>query len=165
MGTRSGNLDPTVVSYMCEKLGVDAGALVNMLNKKSGYLGVSGVSNDSRDLEEAMDAGNKRAKLALDIQYKRIADFIGSYYVYMGGVDAIVFTAGIGENNAGLRARVCEGLEGLGIKLDAEANIKGKNGGDIAVLSAEDSDVKIFVIPTNEELMIALDTEALVSAL
>lgn len=154
MGTRSGNLDPTVVSYMCEKLGVDAGALVNMLNKKSGYLGVSGVSNDSRDLEEAMDAGNKRAKLALDIQYKRIADFIGSYYVYMGGVDAIVFTAGIGENCARCREQVIERVSVLGAKLDLEANnVRGKE----KEISAADSKVKVYLIPTEEELMIARD--------
>lgn len=154
MGTRSGNLDPTVVSYMCEKLGVDAAALVNMLNKKSGYLGVSGVSNDSRDLEEAMDAGNKRAKLALDIQYKRIADFIGSYYVYMGGVDAIVFTAGIGENCARCREQVIERVSVLGAKLDLEANnVRGKE----KEISAADSKVKVYLIPTEEELMIARD--------
>lgn len=154
MGTRSGNLDPTVVSYMCEKLGVDASALVNMLNKKSGYLGVSGVSNDSRDLEEAMDAGNKRAKLALDIQYKRIADFIGSYYVYMGGVDAIVFTAGIGENCARCREQVIERVSVLGAKLDLEANnVRGKE----KEISAADSKVKVYLIPTEEELMIARD--------
>ena len=154
MGTRSGNLDPTVVSYMCEKLGVDASTLVNMLNKKSGYLGVSGVSNDSRDLEEAMDAGNKRAKLALDIQYKRIADFIGSYYVYMGGVDAIVFTAGIGENCARCREQVIERVSVLGAKLDLEANnVRGKE----KEISAADSKVKVYLIPTEEELMIARD--------
>ena len=154
MGTRSGNLDPTVVSYMCEKTGMDAAQVVNALNKKSGYLGVSGVSNDSRDLEEAMDAGNERAKLALDIQYKRIADYIASYYVYMGGVDAIVFTAGIGENCSRCREQVIERISVLGAKIDKEANnVRGVE----KEVSAKDSKIKVYLIPTEEELMIARD--------
>ena len=154
MGTRSGNLDPTVVSYMCEKTGMDASQVVNALNKKSGYLGVSGVSNDSRDLEEAMDAGNERAKLALDIQYKRIADYIASYYVYMGGVDAIVFTAGIGENCSRCREQVIERISVLGAKIDYEANnVRGVE----KEVSAKDSKIKVYLIPTEEELMIARD--------
>ncbi len=154
MGTRSGNLDPTVLSYMYDKTGYNVHKLVNMLNKESGYLGVSGVSNDSRDLEIAMDEGNERAKLALDIQYKRIADYIGSYYVYMGGVDAIVFTAGIGENCARAREQVIERVSVLGAKLDLEAN---KVRGEEREISSKDSKVKVYLIPTEEELMIARD--------
>ena len=154
MGTRSGNLDPTVLSYMAEKKGYGLDELITILNKKSGYLGVSGVSNDSRDLEEAMDKGNERAKLALDIQYKRIADYIGSYYVYMGGVDAIVFTAGIGENCARCREQVIERVSVLGAKLDLEANnVRGVE----KEISAKDSKVKVYLIPREEELMIARD--------
>ena len=154
MGTRSGNLDPTVVSYICTKLGLNATEVVTMLNKKSGYLGVSGVSNDSRDLEAAMNAGNDRARLALDIQYKRIADYIGSYYVLLGGIDAIVFTAGIGENSPRCRSEVCRRLGVLGVKIDEEKN---QVRGEEVLISKPDSKIKIFIIPTDEELVIAKD--------
>lgn len=154
MGTRSGNLDPTVVSYICTKLGLNATEVVTMLNKKSGYLGVSGVSNDSRDLEAAMNAGNDRARLALDIQYKRIADYIGSYYVLLGGIDAIVFTAGIGENSPRCRSEVCRRLGVLGVKIDEEKN---QVRGEEVLISKPDSKIKVFIIPTDEELVIAKD--------
>ena len=154
MGTRSGNLDPTVVSYICNKLNLDATTVVNMLNKKSGYLGISGISNDSRDLENALNEGNELAKLALDIQYKRIADYIGSYYVLLKGIDAIVFTAGIGENSPRMRQEVCDRLSVLGVKLDPEAN---KKRGEFSLISAPDSKIKVYLIPTNEELVIARD--------
>ena len=125
-----------------------------MLNKKSGYLGVSGISNDSRDLEEAVSQGNERARLALDLQYKRIADYIGSYYVLMGGIDAIVFTAGIGENSPRCRQSVIDRIQVLGAKIDPEMNkLRGKE----AILSTEDSKIKVLLIPTEEELMIARD--------
>ena len=154
MGTRSGNLDPTVVSYICNKLNLNATEVVNMLNKKSGYLGVSGVSNDSRDLEAAMAAGNDRARLALDIQYKRIADYIGSYYVLLGGIDAIVFTAGIGENSPRCRQQVVRRLGVLGVKIDEEKNnVRGEE----ILISTPDSKIKVFIIPTDEELVIARD--------
>ena len=154
MGTRSGNLDPTVVSYICTKLNLNATEVVTMLNKKSGYLGVSGVSNDSRDLEAAMNAGNERAKLALDIQYKRIADYIGSYYVLLEGIDAIVFTAGIGENSPRCRSEVCKKLGVLGVKIDEEKNnVRGEE----VLISTPDSKIKVFIIPTDEELVIARD--------
>ena len=154
MGTRSGNLDPTVLSYISSKLGYSLPELIQILNKKSGYLGISGISNDSRDLEQAMAEGNERAKLALDIQYKRMVDYIASYYVYLGGADALVFTAGIGENSPRMREIVCERLSVLGIKIDKEKNnVRGKE----TLISAPDSKVKVFVIPTDEELMIARD--------
>ena len=154
MGTRSGNLDPTVVSYICNKLNLNATEVVTMLNKKSGYLGVSGVSNDSRDLEAAMAAGNDRARLALDIQYKRIADYIGSYYVLLGGIDAIVFTAGIGENSPRCRQQVVKRLGVLGVEIDEEKNnVRGEE----ILISTPESKIKVFIIPTDEELVIARD--------
>ncbi|MBQ7277283.1 MAG: acetate kinase [Bacilli bacterium] len=154
MGTRSGNLDPTVLSFMASKKGYTLEELITILNKKSGYLGVSGISNDSRDLEEAVSQGNERARLALDLQYKRIADYIGSYYVLMGGIDAIVFTAGIGENSPRCRRSVIDRIQVLGAKIDPEMNkLRGKE----AILSTEDSKIKVLLIPTEEELMIARD--------
>ncbi len=160
MGTRSGNIDPTVVSYICQKENKDAWTVVQELNKKSGYLGVSGVSNDARDLEAAYNNGNERAKLALHMQEKRIADYIGSYYVLMKGIDAIVFTAGIGENSASMRRRVLERLDILGVKLD---EAKNKERGDSRRISTSDSKVDVWVIPTNEELVIARDTMKLIT--
>ncbi|MDD2492431.1 MAG: acetate kinase [Bacilli bacterium] len=153
MGTRSGNIDPTVLEYMAKKEGYSISELLLILNRKSGYLGVSGVSNDSRDLEECLDI-NERCRLALDIQYKRIADYIGSYYILMEGLDAIVFTAGIGENSSRCREQIINRLKVLGIKLDPEAN---KAHGEITELTTKDSPIKAFLIPTKEELMIARD--------
>lgn len=153
MGTRSGNIDPTVLEYMAKKEGYSISELLLILNRKSGYLGVSGVSNDSRDLEECLDT-NERCRLALDIQYKRIADYIGSYYILMEGLDAIVFTAGIGENSSRCREQIINRLKVLGIKLDPEAN---KAHGEITELTTKDSPIKAFLIPTKEELMIARD--------
>ena len=153
MGTRSGNIDPTVLEYMAKKEGFTISELLVILNRKSGYLGVSGVSNDSRDLEKCLDT-NERCRLALDIQYKRIADYIGSYYIQMGGLDAIVFTAGIGENSSRCREQVINRLAVLGIKLDPEAN---KARGEITEITTKDSLIKAFLIPTKEELMIARD--------
>ena len=153
MGTRCGSLDPTVLQYMNKQLGYSIDELVNICNKKSGYLGISGVSNDSRNLEEQKET-NPRCKLALELQYKRIADYIGSYYVLMGGADAIVFTAGIGENSSGMRKAVLERVACLGVTVDP---INEKIHSEVAEISTKDSKLKAFVIPTAEELMIARD--------
>mgnify|MGYP001091799253 CR=1 FL=1 len=158
MGTRSGDIDPAVLEYVMGKKGMDIHEATNYLNKKSGVLGVSGVSSDFRDLTAAMDSGNDRARLAIDMFAYRVKKYIGSYAAAMGGVDAIVFTAGVGENTDTVRAASVEGLEFLGVKLDPEANkVRGKE----AVISAPDSKVKVLVIPTNEELVIARDTAEL----
>ena len=153
MGTRSGNLDPAVLQYMSKQAGYSIDEMLQILNKESGYLGISGVSNDSRDLEEQM-ATNERCRLALDLQFKRIADYIGSYYVYMKGVDAIVFTAGIGENSKNMRKSVLDRVSVLGVKVDEEAN---NCRGVLREISTKDSIVKAFIIPTDEEVMIARD--------
>lgn len=158
MGTRCGTVDPAVVKFICNKEGLTVDEFDNIMNKKSGILGVSGISNDFRDVEAAMNEGNARAKLALDIFYYRVRMTIGQFAAAMGGLDAVVFTAGVGENSSYTRTRVCEGLEFLGIKLNEEENAKrGEH-----FISSDDSKVKVMVIPTNEELMIALDTKALV---
>ena len=155
MGTRSGILDPTVVSYICEKEGKTASEVVNILNKKSGYLGMSGIGNDARDVTKAANEGNHRAQLTFAVQAKRIVDYIAAYYVYMGGCDAIAFTAGMGENLCHLRKKIIDRLGVLGVKLDEEAN---KVMGEEALISTKDSKIKVFVVPTNEEVMIARDT-------
>ena len=159
MGTRSGSIDPTIVSFLADKEGMTAAEVVNMLNKKSGYQGVSGLTSDQRDLEKAASEGNERAALAVEIQKYQIKKYIGSYAAAMGGVDAIVFTGGIGENDASVRADVCADMEWMGLKFNAEANkVRGKE----TLLSAEDSKVQVWLIPTNEELMIARDTRDIV---
>ena len=155
MGTRSGDIDPAIVPFIMEKENLSVEDAINALNKKSGLLGVSGLSSDMRDITAAKNDNQERAQIAYDLFIKRICDFIGSYYVTLGGVDAIVFTAGIGENAAHVRADIVEKLNVFGVSLDAEAN--GKRGDDIAI-STEDSAFKVFVIPTNEELVIARDT-------
>ena len=158
MGTRSGDVDATILEYLMGRYNYDIKEMLNILNKKSGVLGISGVSSDFRDLDAAAAQGNERAQLALDKFIYEVKKFIGAYTTVMGGVDAIVFTAGIGENSIDLRRQICDGLEYMGIKMDAEKNnVRGKE----ADVSAADSKVKIFVIPTNEELMIAMDTAAL----
>ncbi|CDR30713.1 Acetate kinase [Acholeplasma oculi] len=153
MGTRSGNVDPAIFQLMQQKEGYSLEKTLNELNKSSGYLGISGISHDSRDIVQAAEAGNERAQLAIDIQAKRIADYIASYYVLLGGLDALVFTAGIGENAKEVREAVCKRVEVLGIKIDAELN---NSRGDKEI-SRKDSLVKVWVIPTNEEVMIARD--------
>jgi len=159
MGTRSGSIDPTIVSFLADKEGMTAAEVVNMLNKKSGYQGVSGLTSDQRDLEKAASEGNERAALAVEIQKYQIKKYIGGYAAAMGGVDAIVFTGGIGENDASVRADVCADMEWMGLKFNAEANnVRGKE----TLLSAEDSKVQVWLIPTNEELMIARDTRDIV---
>ncbi len=159
MGTRSGDLDAGILEYLMGKHGYDITEMVSILNKKSGVLGISGVSSDFRDLGEAAEKGNTRAGLAVDVFNYGVKKLIGSYAAAMGGVDAVVFTAGVGENSADQRMAIASGLEFMGIKMDAEAN---KIRGEEAVISAPDSRVKVLLIPTNEELMIAMDTAALV---
>jgi len=156
MGTRSGTIDPAIIEFICTKENKTVQQVLEDLNKRSGYLGISGLSNDSRDLEDAAAEGHYRSNLALDIQYKRIADYIGSYYVYLGGADAIVFTAGIGENNARCREVVCDRISALGVKIDYDLNNRVR--GVVTELSTPDSKIRVFLIPTNEELMIARDT-------
>jgi acetate kinase len=160
MGTRSGNIDPAVIEYMMNKKGKSVKEITNYLNKQSGYLGLSGLSSDSRDLVAAAAEGNHRASLAIEVQAKRIVDYIASYYVYMGGADAIVFTAGIGENAQTTRANICNRLTALGVKIDDERN---NCRGVERLISADDSKVKVYLIPTNEEVMIARDTLALLN--
>ncbi len=154
MGTRSGSIDPAITAYMANKLNKSAQDITDILNKKSGYLGISGLSNDARDIEAAIEKGNERARLAFDIQAKQIADYIGSYYVYMGGLDAICFTAGIGENSPVLRQMIIDRLAVLGVELNKDLNkLRGER-----LISTENSKVKVFIIPTDEEVMIARDT-------
>ena len=156
MGTRTGDIDPAVVTYVMKKTGMSAEEVLNSFNKKSGLLGISGVSSDSRDVEDAAKNGNKRAILAQEMQVRSIVKIIGSYYVELGGCDAMVFTAGLGENNIDLRRDVCKQLEStLGIKIDDKEN---NCRGEFKVISSADSKVKVMVIPTNEELVIARDT-------
>ena len=160
MGTRSGDIDATILEYLMGRYGYDIKEMLNILNKKSGVLGISGVSSDFRDLEEAAGEGNHRAQLALDVFQYQVKKFIGAYAAAMGGVDAIVFTAGVGENSASERMAIASGLEYMGVKMDPEANnVRGKE----TVISAPDSKVKVLLIPTDEELMIASDTAELVS--
>ncbi len=160
MGTRTGSIDPAVVPVLMKKKGLDADGVDKYMNKECGVLGVSGVSSDFRDLEDAAAKGNERAKLALDMFCYQVKRYIGAYAAAMGGVDAIVFTAGVGENDIHTRQQVCEGLEFLGVKLDADRNnVRGK----ATEISAADSKVKVFLIPTNEELAIAQDTLRLCS--
>ena len=158
MGTRSGDIDAGAVTYIMEKEGLDAAGMSNLLNKKSGVMGIFGESSDMRDLENAVAAGNPKARLAENMYFYRIKKYIGAYAAALGGVDIIVFTGGVGENQATARWGACEGLEFMGVKLDAEKN---KVRGEEAVISTDDSKVKVVVIPTDEELMIASDTMAI----
>ena len=155
MGTRSGSVDPDVVTYIQEKEGLTAAQMSNILNKKSGFLGLSCVSSDARDLDEAANEGNPKAKLTLKKLTYEITKYIGAYAAAMNGVDLIVFTGGIGENNSRLRRRVCENLTYLGVKFDYDANVAR---GEDTMLTTPDSKVKVALITTNEELMIARDT-------
>ncbi len=155
MGTRSGDIDPAIVFFLMEKLGLGTTEANNYFNKKAGMLGLSGVSNDLRDILEAAASGNERAQTALDVYYNRVKGYIGNYMAKLNGCDCLVFTAGVGENAIDIRENICKDLDYLGIKMDVEKNkVRGKEV-DVA---AADSKVKIFVIPTNEELVIARDT-------
>ena len=159
MGTRSGDMDPAITTFLMQKLDLDCLQINDILNKKSGVLGISGVSSDFRDIEKAAGEGNHRAQLALDCYYQRVKKYIGSYMTLMGGVDAIVFTAGLGENSIESRKIICSGMEDLGIKIDDERNnVRGKE----TLISAAGAKVSVFCIPTNEELVIARDTKELV---
>ena len=162
MGTRCGTIDPSVVLFLMEKEGLSAKEMDEILNKKSGMLGVSGVSSDDRDIQAAKEAGNTRAAMVLDMRTYEIIKFIGGYVAALGGVDAIVFTAGVGENQQSIRSDVLEGLAYLGIRVDYEAN---KARGEEVDITTPDSAVRSFVIPTNEELVIARDTRAIVEAM
>ena len=157
MGTRSGELDPAIIEFLMKKTGMDIKQAVDYLNKKSGMLGISGVSSDFRDLRNAANEGNHRARLALDIFAYSVKKYIGSYAAAMGGVDCVVFTAGVGENDVNMRWEICEELEFLGIKIDEEKNSQ-RNNGEIRDITAKDGKVKVLIIPTNEELVIARDT-------
>ena len=159
MGTRCGDIDPAICGFLMENEKIDIDGLNNILNKKSGVLGISGISSDFRDIETASKEGNKRASLALEVFAHNVRKYIGAYAAVMGGVDAVVFTAGLGENSSSMRASICNGLEFLGLVIDEDKNnIRGEE----AIISTDDSKAKILLIPTNEELMIAKDTEALI---
>ncbi len=156
MGTRSGDIDAGAVTFLEKKLGLDADGMSNLLNKKSGVLGITGISSDMREIDDAVAAGNEMAKIALDMYNYRIKKYVGAYAAAMGGCEIIVFTAGVGENQYQMREAVCSGMEYMGVKLDVEKNktIRGEE----AVISTPDSKVTVCVIPTDEELMIATDT-------
>ena len=156
MGTRSGEIDPAIIPFLMEKENMDAQQIDNFLNRRSGILGISGLSSDFRDLEQAANNGDERSQLAIDIFAYKVRKYIGGYVAAMGGVDAIVFTAGLGENSPFMREKICNGLEFLGTRIDPELNkIRGK-AREISVKRAR---TKIFVVPTNEELVIARDTK------
>ena len=159
MGTRCGDIDPAIIPFLMRKENLDADGIDNVMNKQSGVYGMTGISSDFRDIEDAAAKGDEKAQVALDAYAQRVKKYIGSYAAEMNGVDAVVFTAGVGENGIDMREAIATNMEFLGMKLDKEANkVRGKE----TVISTEDSAVKILLIPTNEELMIARDTVALV---
>ncbi len=160
MGTRCGDIDPAILEYLMNKYSLSIGEMQNILNKKSGVLGISGVSSDFRDLDEAAQGGNQRAALALEVFQYAVAKYIGSYAAAMGGVDAVIFTAGVGENSGSTRLGACKDLGFMGIAIDPEKN---KQRGQALDISTADAAVRTLVIPTNEELMIAMDTAAIVA--
>lgn len=163
MGTRVGDVDPGALTFIEDKEHLDSNQLSNLLNKKCGLLGVSGVSSDMRDIDAAISAGNERARLALDMYIYRIIKYVGAYVAALNGVDVIAFTGGVGENQVQLRKRVCDHLSYLGLKIDD--NVNSASRGEEKLISTPDSKVKVVVIPTDEELMIAKDTEAIVNGL
>ena len=160
MGTRSGDIDGGAISFIQKKQNLDADGISNLLNKKSGLLGITGISSDMREIDAAAKNNDERAVLALDMYFYRIKKYMGAYAAAMGGVDTIVFTAGVGENQANMREEVCRNMEWMGVKLDVEKNA-GIHGEE-AIISTPDSKVKVVVVPTDEELMIATDTMELV---
>ena len=162
MGTRCGEIDPAIIPFLMKKENMTPDQIDNYLNKKSGVLGISGVSSDFRDIEEAAEAGNERAQLALDVFAYKVRKYVGGYVAAMGGVDAIVFTAGLGENSIEMRDKICNGLEYLGTRIDP---VRNKVRGKAQEISVEGAKVKIFVIPTNEELVIARDTKSICASL
>jgi acetate kinase len=159
MGTRSGDIDPAIIEYISQCKNLTLGEVMNVLNKKSGVAGLSGVSSDFRDLDEASASGNEQAQTTLEVYAYRVAKYIGSYVTAMNGVDLICFTAGVGENNQGVRKKVCEYFGYLGIAIDDTANAKR---GEEVRISTPDSKVSVYVVPTNEELAIARETVALI---
>jgi acetate kinase len=161
MGTRCGDLDPAIISFLMEKENLDINEVNNILNKKSGVLGISGISSDFRDIEEAASKGNERAKTALEFFNMRVTKYIGAYAAEMGGLDAIVFTAGLGENSDTARKEICKTLAFMGATIDDLKN-DGTRGKE-SIISTDDSTVKIVLMPTNEELMIARETKSLIS--
>lgn len=163
MGTRSGTIDPSIINYICQKENKTVAEVSNILNKKSGLLGVSGASSDQRDLHAAIEGGNERAKLAVDIQMYQVKKYIGAFAAAMGGLDAVVFTGGIGENDEAVRQGACENMEFLGLNFSKERNDAGSR--KEALISTDDSRVQAWVVPTNEELLIARDTLAIVNSL
>ena len=169
MGTRCGSIDPAIVPYLMKKKNFTPDQVASYMNKECGFLGVSGISSDSRDIEAAIlendGIRSERAALAANVLAYQIQKYIGSYTAAMNGLDAIVFTAGMGENNVELRERVCTNMEFFGIELDKDANAKAHHQSNIVKLSTDNSKVQVWLIPTNEELMIARDTEAIVKAL
>lgn len=165
MGTRCGAIDPAIVPYLMKKKGLDPDGIASYMNKECGFLGVSGISSDSRDIEAAILKGDHRAEVAATVLAYQIQKYIGSYTAAMNGLDAIVFTAGMGENNPELRERVCTNMEYFGIEIDREVNARSHHQPNTVELSTKNSKVKVYLIPTNEELMIATDTEAIVSRL
>lgn len=161
MGTRCGDIDPAAITYLIERESLSPKDINDILNNKSGVLGVSGISSDFRDLEKAAEEGNERAKLAVEIFVHRVKKYIGAYVAVLNGLDALVFTAGLGENSPEIRARICKGLEFLGLSVEEEKNdVRGRE----ADISAANSRVRVLVIPTNEELMIASETERVITA-
>ncbi len=165
MGTRCGSIDPAIVTYIMKKYGYTPDEMSNFMNKKCGFLGLSGISSDSRDIEAAILEGNEQALLTANVLAYQVKKYIGSYAAAMNGLDAIVFTAGMGENNPELRERVCKELSYFGVEIDMELNAKTLRQPNTVELSTKNSKVKVYVLPTNEELMIARDTEAIVSKL
>ena len=161
MGTRCGSIDPSIIPYIIEQTGMSASEVNDIMNKKSGLLGVSGVSNDARDVWAAADAGNERAQLAMDLLVHNAKKIIGSYVAEMNGIDVLIFTAGLGENDRKTRQLIAENMEFFGIKLDADYNMSCPRGENV-IISTPDSKVKVVVIPTDEEYMIASDTYDLV---
>ncbi len=162
MGTRAGETDPGILNFLAKKENMSSDALWNMLNKESGVLGITGISSDMRDIEAAQEAGNERAALALDAYFYRVKKFVGAYAAAMGGLDLVVFTGGVGENDANMRKAVCTGMEFLGLEFDPERN---KVRGQSAIISKESSRVRAAVVETNEELVIATDTFNIVNKL
>ncbi len=160
MGTRCGDIDPAIIDFICDKEGLSLAQMNNVLNKKSGVLGISGVSSDFRDIEDAAKEGNQRAQLALKVYSNKVKFYIGAYMAELNGADAVVFTAGVGENGIAMRSSICTEMEHLGIEISEERNnVRGKE----TVISKDSSKVKILLIPTNEELMIAKDTYQIVN--
>lgn len=158
MGTRSGDIDPAIIEFIAAKEGLSVRDIDTLLNKQSGLIGISGLTNDMRELlDEAREHNDRRARLAIEIFCYRAKKYIGSYLAAMNGADAVVFTGGIGENSAEVRAAICEGMEWLGLEIDAERN-RGMSGGREGVISTDGSRLAAFVIPTDEELLIARDT-------